>query len=119
MADTILRKYFLLQRQVFLIQIPRLFFSLGLLVSLLLTGHLGGSITHGEDHLTKPLKELSSTLLMDESTEFEFQLKEENYRDQPMYASVIAPIYHKNVLAVITPKRRKVSCKCTLTKHSK
>ena len=39
--------YFFLQKQPFLIRIPRLFFSLGLLASLLLTGHLGGIITHG------------------------------------------------------------------------
>lgn len=99
--------YFFLQRQVFLIQIPRLFFSLGLLVSLLLTGHLGGSVTHGEDHLTKPLKELSSNLLMDESTEFEFQLKEENFRDQPMYASVIAPILSQKCISCHNPKKTK------------
>ena len=99
--------YFFLQRQVFLIQFPRLFFSLGLLVSLLLTGHLGGSITHGEDHLTKPLKELSSTLFMDESTEFEFQLKEENFRDQPMYASVIAPILSQKCISCHNPKKTK------------
>jgi uncharacterized membrane protein len=99
--------YFFLQRQVFLIQIPRLFFSLGLLVSLLLTGHLGGSVTHGEDHLTKPLKELSSALLMDESTEFEFQLKEENFRDQPMYASVIAPILSQKCISCHNPKKTK------------
>ena len=99
--------YFFLQRQVFLIQFPRLFFSLGLLVSLLLTGHLGGSITHGEDHLTKPLKELSSALLMDESTEFEFQLEEENYRDQPMYASVIAPILSQKCISCHNPKKTK------------
>ena len=99
--------YFFLQKQPFLIRIPRLFFSLGLLASLLLTGHLGGSITHGEDHLTKPLKELSSALLMDESTEFEFQLEEENYRDQPMYASVIAPILSQKCVSCHNPKKTK------------
>ena len=53
---------------------------MSLLVSLLLTGHLGGSITHGEDHLTEPLKELSSTFLGDENSEFKLQLKEENLK---------------------------------------
>lgn len=99
--------YFFLQRQKFLIRIPRLFFSLSLLVSLLLTGHLGGSITHGEDHLTEPLKELSSTFLGDENSEFKLQLKEENYRDMPMYTSVIVPILSQKCISCHNPKKTK------------
>lgn len=34
--------------------------SLGLLLLLMITGHLGGSLTHGSDYLTKPLRQLFS-----------------------------------------------------------
>lgn len=37
------------------VQINKLFLSVTLLVTLLITGHLGGSLTHGSDYLSKPL----------------------------------------------------------------
>ena len=58
--------YVFLQKQTILNRLPRSFFSLGLLFSLIVTGHLGGNITHGEEHLTEPLEELSSTLFGNE-----------------------------------------------------
>ena len=99
--------YFFLRKQAFLIRIPRLFFSVGLLVSLLLTGHFGGTITHGENHLTEPLKELSSTFLSGESNDFEVQLNEDNYLEQPMYTSLIAPILSQKCMSCHNPKKTK------------
>lgn len=36
------------------VEVPEKLISLGLLVLLIATGHLGGSLTHGSDYLTKP-----------------------------------------------------------------
>ena len=38
--------------------VPRNFFTIGNSVILLIAGHLGGNITHGEEHLIEPLKNL-------------------------------------------------------------
>jgi uncharacterized membrane protein len=99
--------YIFLKGGTILNQLPRLFFSLGLLLSIVITGHLGGNITHGEDHLTEPLKELSSTVLGIEKEENEFSLNEKNYREQPIYSGIIAPILSKKCVSCHNTKRTK------------
>ena len=42
------------------VQVNKTLLSLSLLVMLLVTGHLGGSLTHGSDYLSKPLARLFS-----------------------------------------------------------
>ena len=99
--------YVFLKGGTILNQLPRLFFSLGLLLSIFITGHLGGNITHGEDHLTEPLKELSSTVLGIEKEENEFSLNEKNYREQPIYSGIIAPILSKKCVSCHNSKNTK------------
>jgi len=77
------------------------------LLSIVITGHLGGNITHGEDHLTEPLKELSSTVLGIEKEENEFSLNEKNYREQPIYSGIIAQILSKKCVSCHNTKRTK------------
>jgi len=99
--------YIFLQGGTILNRLPRLFFSLGLLLSIIITGHLGGNITHGEDHLTEPLKEFSSTVLGIEKKENEFSLNEKNYREKPIYSGIIAPILLKKCVSCHNTKRTK------------
>ena len=99
--------YFFLQGNTILNRLPRLFFSLGLLVSIILTGHLGGYITHGKDHLTEPLEELSSTFLGIEEKGNRLSLTEKNYKEQPIYSEIIAPILSKKCVSCHNTKTAK------------
>lgn len=84
-------------------RIPRIFFPMGLLASIVVTGHLGGNITHGEDHLTAPI----AAFLKNENKESGFSLSEINYEEQPLYSSVVAPILSKKCVSCHNTKRKK------------
>ncbi len=99
--------YIFLQGSTILNRLPRTFFSLGLLVAILFTGHLGGTITHGEAHLAEPLEELSSTLFGIEEKENGLSLTDENYKEQPIYSKVIAPILSKKCVSCHNSKTAK------------
>ena len=47
--------YFYLNNSKPFLIVPRRFYTIVLFINLIITGHLGGNITHGEDHLTEPL----------------------------------------------------------------
>lgn len=60
-----------------------------LLVSIMITGHLGGSLTHGSDYITKPLKNIFSI-----DTEAVATIKPiANVQDAMVYTDVIKPIF--------------------------
>src|SRR6056300_1970240 len=99
--------YVFLQKQTILNRLPRSFFSLGLLFSLIVTGHLGGNITHGEEHLTEPLEELSSTLFGNEEESKTVQLDEKNYQEQVIYTGLVAPILSKKCVSCHNSKNTK------------
>ena len=99
--------YVFLQKQTILNRLPRSFFSLGLLFSLILTGHLGGNITHGEEHLTEPLEELSSTLFGNEEESKTVQLDEKNYPEKVIYTDLVAPILSKKCVSCHNSKNTK------------
>jgi uncharacterized membrane protein len=99
--------YIFLQKQTILNRLPRSFFSLGLLFSLIVTGHLGGNITHGKEHLTEPLEELSSTLFGNEEESKTVQLDEKNYSEQVIYTDLVAPILSKKCVSCHNSKNTK------------
>jgi hypothetical protein len=74
---------------------------------LILTGHLGGNITHGEEHLTEPLEELSSTLFGNEEESKTVQLDEKNYSEQVIYTDLVAPILSKKCVSCHNSKNTK------------
>ncbi len=68
--------------------VPRNFFTIGNSVILLIAGHLGGNITHGEEHLIEPLKNLASfNKVQSKSVKYYSDFKE-----KPLFSSVIQPI---------------------------
>ena len=50
-----------------------------LFINLIITGHLGGNITHGEDHLTEPLPDSIKLFLNKDSVKEEYTFKSPNY----------------------------------------
>ena len=71
-----------------LFAIDKRILSLGLLLLLMITGHMGGSLTHGSDYLTKPLKQLFSK----DSVANETIKPIANVQEAVAYTDVITPI---------------------------
>lgn len=62
--------------------------SIGLLILVMLTGHLGGSLTHGSDYLTKPLGDVFGS----NSIEVAKQKPIANMQEAILYTDIIQPI---------------------------
>jgi uncharacterized membrane protein/mono/diheme cytochrome c family protein len=62
--------------------------SLGLLVLLMITGHLGGSLTHGSDYLTKPFKQIFNPDSIVNTTIKPIS----NVQEAVVYADIVTPI---------------------------
>ena len=90
-----------------LASIPRPFFSIALLLSIVITGHLGGNITHGEAHLTEPLEVMTAPIFGMEEKEAEFLLDADTYKEQALYSAVIDPILSKKCVSCHNPKKTK------------
>lgn len=71
-----------------LFAIDKRILSLGLLLLLMITGHMGGSLTHGSDYLTKPLKQLFNK----DSVANETIKPIANVQEAVAYTDVITPI---------------------------
>ena len=82
--------------------------ALGLGLALTLTGHLGGSLTHGENYFAEVLPSDLQTLLGFEiEPEKGPQLSEENWANAELYAEVIQPILNKNCKSCHNPRNQK------------
>ena len=68
--------------------IPRKLFTIANSVILILTGHLGGNITHGEEHLVEPINNLIG-INEEEPLTVKYY---EDFKDKPLFSSVIQPI---------------------------
>lgn len=68
--------------------IPRKLFTIANPVILIITGHLGGNITHGEEHLIEPINNLVG-VGEKETLTFNYY---EDFKEKPLYSSVIQPI---------------------------
>src|SRR6056300_169275 len=99
--------YIFLGKKTILKRLPRSFFSISLLISSIFTGHLGGNITHGEDHLTEPLAEVSSTLFGIGNETKTLQLNEKNFSEQSIYTGIVAPILSNKCVSCHNPKKTK------------
>ena len=83
-------------------------FAALLLVLISLTGHLGGSITHGEDYLIAPLpKKLKLALGFDVYQEKPILLSEENWEQTQFYEEVVAPILNNKCVSCHNSKKAK------------
>ena len=68
--------------------IPRKLFTIVNSVILILTGHLGGNITHGEEHLVEPINNLVG-INEEEPLTVKYY---EDFKEKPLFSSVIQPI---------------------------
>ena len=68
--------------------IPRKLFTIANSVTLILTGHLGGNITHGEEHLVEPINNLVG-INEEEPLTVKYY---EDFKEKPLFSSVIQPI---------------------------
>ncbi len=92
----------------FIRESPVVIFSLVLLFLISLTGHLGGSITHGEDYLVEPLPNgVKSALGFEVYEEKPIALNEENWQEAVLYEDVIAPILNNKCVSCHNKKREK------------
>lgn len=72
----------------------------GLLLLITVTGHLGGSLTHGSDYLTGPLTSVSDSNLAKQKTIV-------NIQEAKVYADVIDPILQSKCYGCHGPKKQK------------
>ncbi len=70
------------------VEINKKMLAIGLLVMIAVTGHLGGSLTHGSDYLSKPLKQLFG----DDSTASKIIQPLANVQEAYAYTNVVQPI---------------------------
>lgn len=82
--------------------------ALGLGLILTVTGHLGGSLTHGESYFTEVLPpEFQSFLGIEIQPEKGPQLTEESWEEAVFYSEVIQPILNKNCKSCHSPRNKK------------
>ena len=92
----------------FLLKTPIKILSFLILILIGVTGHLGGSITHGDDYLVEPLpNEFKSALGFEVYEKQPIVLNEEVWQDAQLYEDVIAPILNNNCVSCHNKKRAK------------
>jgi uncharacterized membrane protein/mono/diheme cytochrome c family protein len=77
--------------------------SISLLVLIMITGHLGGSLTHGSDYLTKPLFNIFSR---DSTTSLTIK-PVPNVQEAQVYTDVIKPILQTRCYSCHGPNKQK------------
>jgi len=90
------------------IQLKSKVFASGLGLILTVTGHLGGSLTHGASYFTEVLPpEFRSFLGIEIEPEKGPQLAEENWEQAVLYSEVIQPILNQNCKSCHNPRNKK------------
>ena len=92
----------------FLSKIPIVALSVVFFILISITGHQGGSITHGEDYLVEPLpNHIKSALGFETFEEKEIMLNEETFEEALIYEDVVKPILNNNCVSCHNPKKTK------------
>ncbi len=82
--------------------------SAGLVVLLMLTGHLGGNITHGETYLIEPLPQGIQELLGYHSEESKgLLIPSQGWEELAYFGQVVQPILNQNCKSCHNPRNRK------------
>tara|TARA_R110002167_G_scaffold23281_4_gene82726 strand:- start:9102 stop:10499 length:1398 start_codon:yes stop_codon:yes gene_type:complete len=93
---------------IFLLKIPVSVLSILFFILISYTGHLGGSITHGEDFLIEPLPNNFKKVLGFETFEEKaIILNEENWQDAQLYEEVVKPILNNKCMSCHSTKKKK------------
>ena len=96
--------YLYLKRNLVFKSIKTRFFTFGHILLLTVTGHLGGNITHGEDHLTEPINNLvgiSSTI--DENAIKYY----DDFAEKPVFTALIQPLLDDKCVKCHNDKKSK------------
>ena len=99
--------YFYLNKSKPFIAIPRKLYTICIFVNLLITGHLGGNITHGEDHLIEPLSDSVKLFLNKDSVKKEYTYKDEIDINKPVFNNLIQPILDSKCVSCHNSKKSK------------
>lgn len=95
-------------RLIILNRIPSGVYFLTLFILISLTGHLGGSITHGEEYLVEPLpNSVKSMMGIEIFEEKEIVLTEETWGGALLYDDVIHPILNNKCYSCHSSKKAK------------
>lgn len=90
------------------IQLKSKIFAVSLALVLIITGHLGGNLTHGESYFTEVLpQELQSFLGIEIQPEKGPELSEESWEEAVFYSEVIQPILNQNCKSCHNPRNKK------------
>ena len=99
--------YLKLKGYVFFQRISYRLLGYGMVVILSITGHLGGNLTHGKDHLTAPLPNEIKEVLGLEVPSRTLVLHPETHQELPFYSGVIQPIFDQKCVSCHNPKKTK------------
>jgi uncharacterized membrane protein len=83
------------------------FLGYGLVMILFVTGHLGGNLTHGKDHLIEPLPPQIKQVLGRDISSKKLVLSPDNYQQLSLYSGVIQPILDQKCVSCHNPKKTK------------
>lgn len=78
-----------------------------LILSLIITGHLGGNLTHGKDHLTAPLPDNFKAILGVDYPIKKIELDRVTYRSQSLYQAIVQPVFNAKCISCHSPKKKK------------
>ena len=99
--------YLKLKGYAFFQRISYRFLGYALVVIMTITGHLGGNLTHGKDHLTEPLPDEIKEALGLEVPSRTLVLLPEAHQELPLYSGVIQPILDQKCVSCHNPKKTK------------
>ncbi|MCJ7468487.1 MAG: hypothetical protein MUO53_17540, partial [Maribacter sp.] len=91
-----------------LLKIPITVLAVLFFILITITGHLGGSITHGEDYLVEPLpNQVKSALGIEIYEERTIALNDGTWQKAQFYEDVIKPILYNNCASCHNAKKKK------------
>ena len=96
--------YLYLKRNLVFKSIKTRFFTFGHILLLTVTGHLGGNITHGEEHLTEPFNNLVG---ISPSIEENFIKYYDDFAEKPVFTSLIQPLLDDKCVKCHNDKKSK------------
>ena len=79
-------------------------FSFGHILLLTITGHLGGNITHGEEHLTEPFNNLVG---ISSSIDQDIDKYYEDFAEKPVFSGLIQPLLEDKCVKCHNDKKSK------------
>ena len=87
----------------FFSSLPRRLYTVGLVLTVTITGHLGGQITHGDQYLTEPFQIMMDGELSNEET----LLSSSNASEGPIFNSLIQPIFNSKCISCHNSEKSK------------